>query len=1137
MEKPWFSQLDQIDKTLSADHGSRLLKTSSQQVCFEDEDDFLSWAEAHLPTVECAESPTDGCTSLTIFTYARPSQKVEIFLMELVSALQISDGLQLRSLEFNPYTLKNHADKSFLIAKFHFLTERKSDFDKIQQNRLPLLKKLTLFLSFSQYSATFMQFDVSTSRDELNFHEAIMQLLNRWPDDFEKDFIRDYQHFLGLSQKEFRNHRSMRHQLRLLSSLYLMRKKVMNKLPLSPNELHLEMRLIPALLRFPFSQKAVLGIAIVINLPSPYERFEDHHIIRAVQKLIPWSQAIKESFLSFQRPGTSLRSMFLEIEKTNDSSFTLMEIALLKANLRNELLKSVEVLSPSIFGLCDVEEVMRNTFLLSQELQSATDLPQVMISFEGSSSKSLIFRVIVVRLLDEQSKPLPSYFQELDEPFEYIPERSSTIGYIGKFEKESTIFRFQISKTPFLLRSDSSLNLHRARQYVYSQLSKALGEIRDYNGGLFAKQLELFLQFKQSFQQEDNELLEDFFHSIQPPELQAILPLSTLKTFFQLFLSSKKMELSDKDSYFFETKVEDSFFFAVIRLKDSSFQERMMQALIQENLYEEITAWTVFKNHDDLTLGYIYRSKSGKHYSFDQILRQNLEKWSAEKRSCQTLRLEVQDLPVSLDPRLGGDDMSIFFLKMLFEGLMRIDQEGKPNFAIAANVTIGQQGTKYVFSLRKCLWNNGDPVTAQDFSYAWKKILSPNFKTAFAYLFYDIKNARKVKEGKISMEDVGIYAFDDKTLIVELERPCSYFLELAAHPLFSPINHRIDRCYPNWSIQTGLAYICNGPFCIESKSSSEGYIIKRNLQYWDSSSVMLDRILLSRATARKALELFEKGEIDWLGRPSRPWEPFFSDLIKKPTEKLSHSLGCWCACNVQQTALQSPKIRLALAYAIDRDQLINRSSSDRISAYTPLPLVHTQHLQTFTGKERELAPILFQEGLEELGIGIDKWPSLTLIHANNEVRFEIASNLVKQWKEVLGITVHLEAHAFKDLFAKMTTGNYQLGMMMWRAWVDDPLYTLNAFKHSTEEINFSKWENHEYQQLLDRCNQEINPKQRKALQSAAESILIKEMPVIPITYEAESFHRREYVEGKFLSKMGNLDFKYVSINKNTKKGS
>nr|MBP7074901.1 hypothetical protein [Rhabdochlamydiaceae bacterium] len=909
MEKTRFLHLTQPSKEEphSATQKGRILELSSLlQVPFEDEEDFLAWSLEHLPHVIFTETATSGC--LTIITSTRPSQKIETFLMDLVRARVLSDGVQLSSLDYNPFTLETIADRSFLIAEFHLVAERKTDLDKIRHAAIQIRKEIALYLS----SSLFLR-QGALSNDEFQLYEAIAKLLNRWPEHFEKDFLQDYHHFLGIVQKEFKNHRSLRHQVRLLAYLYLMRKKVMHKLPFLPNELHLEMRLTPNNLYFPFGQKAVIGIAIVINLPNPYERFDSHHIVMAAQRLIPWVQLIRESFLSFQKPGSSLQSFYLEVEKKDNTPFTSTEIGLLKKSLRDELAKSVEVLKPSIFGLCDLEESMRNTFLLSQELQTFKDLPQVMISFEGSSDKNLIFRVIMVRLLAKQSKPLHSYFQALEEPVEYIPERNTAVSYIGKYKKEASIFRLQLPKEPFLFRSDSSLNLYRARQHVCSLMKKAFGEIRDYNGGIFSKQLELFSKFKQLFATENPELLEDFFHSINPPEMQAILSLDDLSLLFLLFLKTQKAEPVNKNNYILETQIHDSSLFVIVRIKDSSFQEKITQAFTQEGLFQEITVRLGMKYSNEYVLGYIYQTFSGDHNHFSKILHKTLEEWAAEKQSSQVLRLEMQDLPVSLDPRLGGDEISGIVLKMLFDGLMRIGKDGKPGFAIARSVSISENGTKYTFTLRSSFWNNGDPVTSHDFCYAWKKVLSPHFSTVFAYLFYDIKNAKKAKEGKVSVDEVGIYPIDDSTLVVELEHPCSYFLELVCNPLYFPVNHHIDRLHPNWPLQTGEAYICNGPFYLETVNSRETYLLKKSQTYWDARAVKLDRMHIIKATPKKAIELFEKGEIDWLGRPSRSWEPFFFKSIRQPIKKLSSSHICWCACNVQDKLLKSRSLRLALS--------------------------------------------------------------------------------------------------------------------------------------------------------------------------------------------------------------------------------
>ncbi len=977
----------------------------------------------------------------------------------------------------------------------------------------PSLKELTLF----------------RTEDEHDFRPSLIRLLERWPDDIGKDFLQDFQYFLGVSDRDFRVYRSMRHQLRLLCSLYLLRKKLLQNLLLSSHEFLLEMRLISTRVEYPFGAKPVVGIAVVVHFASRYECFDDHHVLLAVQKLIPEAKAIKESFLVFHKPQNSIRLFYLEIEKPDRSPFLLSEKMLLKKHLKTELIKSVETLSFSIFGNCHIEEVMRSIVLLGQEIQTLTDIPQVMISFEGSSGKNLIFCVIVVRLIRDDSEPLSASLQALGEPFEYVPERNYVIGFIEETPKEVTVFRLRLSKTSLFLRSDSSLNVYRAREYVYSLLTRALGEIRDYNGGLFSKQLELYSFFKQQFKQEDPELLEDFFHALNPPEMQAILSLSSITAFFELFLKGLRKNLLKEGDYLLDIKEEGMFVYAAVRLHDHAFHERLMQILTEKKLFQKATAWVSLKRYDGLILGYIYRSCLVKRGQLEEVLREAVENWVKEKRSAQVFRFDLQDLPVSLDPRLGGDDMSNILLKLLFEGLMRIGKGGKPVCAIAEQVKISKGERRYTFLLRECFWNNGDPLTAHDFSYAWKKVLSPHFATPFAYLFYIIKNAKQAKEGKMSSEDIGVHVLDERTLVVDLDYPCGYFLELVANPLYSPVNHKVDRLYPNWPLQIGSGYVCNGPFYLDILQPREGYLLKKNPAYWDASAVDLQHIQIIKTNARKALEMFEKGELDWLGRPSRPWQPFFSARLKRPIEKLSATGVCWCSCNVQRFPFQSSKLRLALSYALDRQEIVALFPQDRMPAFTPLPLCHTRSQAPYKEKEREKANLYFEEGLQELGIEREEWPSLTLVYPNNIVRQVTAEAMVRQWEEVLGITVHTKGYAFRDLFFKMRTGDYELGMILWRPLVDDPLYTLNAFKYASEEINFSKWENRKYQQVLDQIVLEGNSNKKEKLLRQAETILEREMPVIPISYEAEFFSRAEHVEGVVLSKIGNIDFKSLHI--------
>lgn len=968
--------------------------------------------------------------------------------------------------------------------------------------------------------------------------EAITKILQKWPSEFDQDLRHHYERFALLSEKEFRAHRSVKQQVRIVCFHYLMLKKLLRRKWLEP-KLDVEMRLLPTQLQFVFGQKPVLGIAIAIHLSSHYERFEDQHILLATQKLLPSVQAVHESFWTFHKPRDRFRLLYLEVEKNQNAHFSLSEIKLLKSNLQEELKKHVETLSPSTFGNYDVEETMRNIFSLSQELTHASDVPQVMISFERASSSTLVFKIVMVRALTEQASPISESLFRKEDSCEYVHERSSIIGHLShhKIQKEASVFRLHIQKKPSLIRSDFSFNLYRARQYVNSLLVKAFGEVRDYNGGIFSKQLELFAEFKHHFKHiadQNPELLEDFFYAISPPEMQATISFSLLNQLFTLFLQVRKSSFPKGENVVIQTKREGEVVFAIVLLKKSVFGEQMTSLFDEQQFSLELITWLHLKDHETIVLGYIYQHNSlVKRDLFCEALQGHLERHIAKIRNVQSLHFSQPELPVSLDPRLGGDVISGTIIKMLFEGLFRIGKNGKPQLAVAKDVSISEGETRYLFKLRECYWNNGDRVTATDFSLSWKRILTPNFHSSFSHLLYSIRNAKRAKAGIVSLDQIGVSVLDDETLMIELEHPCSYFLELLAHPLYSPVNHRIDLIYHNWHLQTGAAYVCNGPFQLEDFDRQESYQFKKNPLYWDRDAVRIDHIRISKANDRIALDMYQKGETDWLGRPFQPWGSFFPQNEKLGEKNMPISTY-WYVFNVKQFPFHSLKLRQAFAHAIDRKALVGLLSHYAIPAFSPLPLIHSQfpniRFKPDVTYSPDYARNLLETALQEMNTTHAALREIILLCPNYELRKKIALTIIQNWQEVLGIVVKIECCSFKDLFLRMAIGEHQMGLIGWGAEVDDPLYTLEVFKNSTDGINFSKWENIQYQSLLQKAAMEVDLKKRQALYAKAEEILIEEVPVIPIIHEVETFVKKNYIEGVvFPSNVGAIDFKYAYI--------
>jgi len=252
------------------------------------------------------------------------------------------------------------------------------------------------------------------------------------------------------------------------------------------------------------------------------------------------------------------------------------------------------------------------------------------------------------------------------------------------------------------------------------------------------------------------------------------------------------------------------------------------------------------------------------------------------RESKKILRLNIAGEPISLDPRLGGERRSQVVTNMLFEGLTRMTAEGPAELAMAERVEISSDKRTYTFHLRDAHWSTGQPVTAYDFEQSWKRNLSPNFDSLHSYLLFNIRNAQKVRLGELPSSELGVTVVDPRTLVVELESPAPYFLDLLALPILAPVPVFLDRESNSWSRSVDT-FVCNGPFqLVEWKHEDEIRVVK-NPSYWDGDNVQIDGITLSIIEdSHSVLSLFEQGALDWVGEP-------LSELPLDSIEALSRS--------------------------------------------------------------------------------------------------------------------------------------------------------------------------------------------------------------------------------------------------------
>lgn len=497
-----------------------------------------------------------------------------------------------------------------------------------------------------------------------------------------------------------------------------------------------------------------------------------------------------------------------------------------------------------------------------------------------------------------------------------------------------------------------------------------------------------------------------------------------------------------------------------------------------------------------------------------------------------SITLNIGDEPQTLDPRKARDLQCQTVSRMLFEGLCRVSPEEKAELALAESVEISSDLKTFTFHLKEAFWSNGDPVLASDFAYAWKKVLAPDFLSDTAFHLYGIKNAKAAKEGKISVDDIGIVVLDSKTLVVSLESPTPYFLELTAMPAYFPVHERTDRENPAWA-QNAATYVGNGPFTLKEWKHQDHLSLEKNPLYWDAPRVQIPSLELQMVESQTELKMFEKEAIDWAGSPLSflPTDAI-SGLKKASALHTKQMLGTYfIRANTQRKTVDQVLLRKAFALAINRKAIIEHILQGGQTPATGLvpPSLGLQKGAYFQDADLETARALFSEALAERGITKEDLPEISLMFVAQESRRQIAQALQDQWFQAFGIRVKLEAFEAKVYFDRVSKQDYDLAMGSWIADFPDPINFLEVFKYRKGGSNNTLWENPRYVGLLEESAHTADPQKRLELLAQSEEILMNEMPILPLYFCSMLYVNQPRLQGVVLSSMGQLDFKWAFI--------
>lgn len=474
--------------------------------------------------------------------------------------------------------------------------------------------------------------------------------------------------------------------------------------------------------------------------------------------------------------------------------------------------------------------------------------------------------------------------------------------------------------------------------------------------------------------------------------------------------------------------------------------------------------------------------------------------------------------PPTLHPYKDFDLRSRSLFLALYEPLMRKQPDGTLTFAAADSVEIDQTQTHYIFHLRKQFWSNGDSLTAHHFERGWKYALSPNSICARADLLYPIKNAEKVKKGELPLSELHVSAPDDYTLIVDLEHPTPYFLDLTATPFFAPL----------YDVSDKEPEVFNGPFIVGDWVPEQKMLLVQNPLYWEREAVGVKEIFFTMIKDPvTALLMYEQGELDVIGDPlcAVPFDALAS-LIE--TDKLKYKMISrimYILINVDAYPFHNKALRQALSLSLDRTELIKYIYLADNPTYSPLPntmnLCDTTSLQ---GNQNALAKALFEQALQELQLTRETFPELIFNYGSIAGLKNVAEWFQNQWKMKLGINVKVEGLDWNTHATNLRRRQYQLGALYLTTLYPDPMFFFDLFREKSLTSNYTGWESAHFRALLEKVEMTLDLNERRSIMEEAERFLIEEMPAIPILTQNVKYMVQKGVTLE-LTDLGAYDFK------------
>jgi len=458
----------------------------------------------------------------------------------------------------------------------------------------------------------------------------------------------------------------------------------------------------------------------------------------------------------------------------------------------------------------------------------------------------------------------------------------------------------------------------------------------------------------------------------------------------------------------------------------------------------------------------------------------------------------------TLDPQLANSVVSSTISYHIYEGLMR-NHVGEIQNGMAESYEVSEDGKTYTFHLRDAKWNDGVPVKAQDFEYAFRRLADPATASDYAFIITTlVKNANEVNTGAMPVDQLGIKAIDDKTLTIELQNPTAYFLSMLSMASFCPVRQDLVEKYGKDFSVSADKMSFNGPYIVKDWKHEDRIILEKNPNYWNADAVKLDEVdVLVVSDPNTAVAMYEQGELD---------------VVEVPTELVANykdqvvfyysGANDFLKLNMDGSSeLKSKDLRLAINYAFNRQDYITLTTQGIWDANPRYVLPQVNGVEKTYGEEYpyEAYPLSgdatkakehLAKAMTELGITDPAKIELELLTTDAD-RTRIEAEVIQNSLQTsLGITVTIKQVPYKQRLEMESNHEFEMVASGWAPDYSDPMTYLELWT-SDSSYNHGSYKSDAYDAYIKDARTNTDAKLRMDALFNAEKTLLEDGAIMP----------------------------------------